>query len=111
MFTKLFLQTTDPKLNWNTFFSKEIMPRILISILFHTIVYVVVLNTANYIFTNRPLSKEINIRLSLSLFVIMFFGYIGRLLHSKETLTDFSNDYEKTRNYLQQHYNSWIFLG
>jgi len=111
MFTKLFLQTTDPKLDWSTFFSTPIMVMVILSIIFHTILYTAFLNIASFVFLNKFLNKQINARLICCLFLIMFFGYIGRLWHSKETLQDFSNNYEKAKYYLQQHYNSWIFIG
>ena len=57
------------------------------------------------------LSKNINIRLIITLLLIMFFGYIGRLLHVKEAHNDFNNDYDKTQKYVQTHYNSWVFIG
>jgi hypothetical protein len=41
----------------------------------------------------------------------MIFGYIGRIMHSKEVYKAFHSDEMLTRNFLNQHYNSWIFLG
>ena len=111
MFTKLFLQTTDPILSWNSFFSKTIMFAIILSVIFHIILYTLFCNIFSYVFFNKVLTNAVNIRLSLSLFFIMFFGYIGRLWHSKQVYKDLNFNYEKTRNYLQQHYNSWIFIG
>ena len=35
------------------------------------------------------LSKNINIRLIITLLLIMFFGYIGRLLHVKKNIQRF----------------------
>ena len=111
MFTKLFLETTDPNLTWKKFFGLNILLMIFISIIFHTILYTGFCNVVSYIFYGKILSKNINTRLVLALILIMFFGYIGRLWHSKQTYNDFNNDYEKTKKYLEQHYNSWIFIG
>jgi hypothetical protein len=41
----------------------------------------------------------------------MIFGYIGRIMHAKEVYRVFHGDEKKTRDFLNQHYNSWIFLG
>ena len=32
-------------------------------------------------------------------------------MHAKEAYNDFNHNYDKTKNYIQQHYNSWIFIG
>jgi uncharacterized membrane protein YqjE len=111
MFTRLFLETTDPKLSWKKFFGLNIFFMIIISVIFHTILYTSFFNLVSYIFNGKILSKVINFRLIICLLLIMFFGYIGRLWHSKQTYNDFNNDYEKTKKYLEQHYNSWIFIG
>jgi hypothetical protein len=111
MFTKLFLLTTDPKLRWSSFFSVSIFSMITISVLFHTIIYALFCNIVSYIFYGKILSKIVNIRLCIALLLIMFFGYIGRLMHAKEAYNDFNDNYDKTKNYIQQHYNSWIFIG
>lgn len=111
MFTRLFLETTDPKLSWKKFFELNIFSMVIISVVFHTILYTLFCNVVSYIFYGKLLNKNINIRLIVSLLLIMFFGYIGRLWHVKESYSDFNNDYEKTKIYLQTHYNSWVFIG
>ena len=111
MFTKLYLETTDPNLSWENFFGLNIFSMIIISILFHTILYTLFLNMISYIFYEKMLSKNINIRLIVSFLLIMFFGYIGRLLHVKEAYNGFNYDYDKTQKYVQAHYNSWVFIG
>jgi hypothetical protein len=111
MFTSLFLETTDPRLSWKKFFGLKIFFMIIISIIFHTILYTLFCNIVSYVFYGNILSKNINIRLIICLLAIMFFGYIGRLLHVKEAYNDFNHNYDKTKNYVQPHYNSWIFIG
>jgi len=111
MFARLFLETTNPNLSWNRFFSVDIFSMIIISILFHTILYTLFFNVVCYIFYGKLLSNLINIRLIIALLLIMFFGYIGRFAHVKEVYNDFNHNLEKTNNYVQQHYNSWIFIG
>jgi hypothetical protein len=111
MFTKLFLETTDPSLAWKKFFGLNIFSMIIISIIFHTILYTLFCNLVSYIFYGKIMSKNINIRLISSLILIMFFGYIGRLWHVKEAYNAFNYNSEKTKNYVQSHYNSWVFIG
>ena len=111
MFTKLYLETTDPKLSWEKYFGINIFSMIIISIVFHTILYTIFFNIISYIFYEKMLSKNINIRLIIALLLIMFFGYIGRLLHVKEVYNGFNYDYDKTQKYIRAHYNSWVFIG
>jgi len=111
MFTTLFLETTDPNLSWKKLFGLNIFSMIIVSVVFHTILYTSFCNIVSYIFYEKMLSKNINIRLIITLLLIMFFGYIGRLLHVKEAYKDFNNDYNKTQTYVQAHYNSWVFIG
>lgn len=111
MSTKLFLETTNPKLTWNEVVKKNIIFSIFLSIILNTTVYTIIFNLASYIFLGRILSSKINIRLITVLIIIMIFGYIGRIMHAKEVYKAFHGDEKKTREFLNQHYNSWIFLG
>jgi len=111
MSTKLFLETTNPKLTWNDVINKSIIFSIFLSIILNTTVYTIILNLISYVFLGKILSNKINIRLTMVLIIIMIFGYIGRIMHSKEVYKAFHGDEMLTRNFLNQHYNSWIFLG
>ena len=111
MFTKLYLDTTNPKLSWNKFFSKEILLPVIFSVLFHTIIYALFFNMVSFIFSGKILNRKINIRLISSLIILMFFGYIGRFIHVKQVYKDFNYNDKETREYLNTHYNSWIFIG
>jgi hypothetical protein len=111
MFTKLYLNTTDPNLQFYQLFQKQIIIPMIFSILFHTVVYTSFFNLASYIFLNKLLSKQINTRLILSLLVIMFFGFIGRFFHVKDVYKGYNENYEKTRNHLDKLYISWIFIS
>ena len=64
---------------------------------------------ANYIF--EALTYRVFLFLVIALIFIMCFGYIGRVAHCKQSFKDFNYDLDKTSNFLQQHYNSWIFIG
>ena len=52
-----------------------------------------------------------NLRLVFILIIIMYLGYIGRFFHSKDIYSTMNNDDKLTRDFINQHYNSWIFLG
>jgi len=111
MFTKLYLETTNPKTSWNRFFSTTILSLIAMSVIFHTILYTLFFNVVNFIFFGKLLSKKINIRLISCLLLIMLFGYLGRFIHVKQVYKDYNYNNEKTKEYLNTHYNSWVFIG
>lgn len=109
MFTKLYLETTNPNLSVSNLFRPKILGPMIVSILIHTIVYILFCNMISWIFFGKILSRIINMRL-MSLIPIMFFGFIGRLLHVKEIYKSYG-DMEKSREYIDKHYVSWVFLS
>jgi hypothetical protein len=110
-FVDNYLTTTNPKLNNYEFFNIYNLFNILIVIIFHIIIYVSFFNMINYIFNNRLLNNSINNRLILILFIIMLFGFIGRFYHSKAIYKSFNYDIKKTREFIDTHYNNWLFIG
>jgi hypothetical protein len=111
MFTELYLQTTNPILPFSSLFGSFILTGIIISVVFHTIIYMSFFNLFSYIFYSRILSASINIRMVTSLALIMFFGFFARFLHVKEIYKAYDNDLEKTRNHLDTLYIGWIFIS
>jgi len=111
MFTKLYLDTTNPKLEFHELFDKKILFPMILSVLFHTIVYFSFLNIVSYIFFGTILTNKINNRLLFFLIIIMSFGFIGRYFHAKEIYNAYNSDILKTTNYLDKHYISWVFLS
>jgi hypothetical protein len=111
MFTKLYLETTNPKLTLSELFGPKILSLMILSILVHTIVYNLFCNMVSWIFFGSILSNKINMRLVLSLIIIMFFGFIGRFIHVKEIYKAYNGNMEKTREYIDKHYISWVFLS
>ena len=111
MFTNLYLDTTNPKLKFGELFKKPIFVPMILSIIFHSVIYTLFCNMVSYIFLNKVLSKSINIRLVLFLIPIMFFGFIGRFYHVKEVYKAYNGDLIKTRNHLDKLYISWIFVS
>jgi hypothetical protein len=111
MFIETYLQTTDPKLPFSEFIRAPILTNILISVVFHTIVYGSFVNLLSFIFTGKVLSMPINYRLLLSLLFIMVFGFVARFLHVKEIYKAYNNDLDKTRSHLDKLFISWIFIS
>lgn len=111
MFTELYLKTTDPRLPFSHLLDWPILTQILISIVFHTIVYSSFVNLFSFIFVGKILSTSINSRLLLSISMIMFFGFIARFMHVKEIYKAYQNDLDKTRNHLDKLYITWIFIS
>ena len=111
MFTELYLQTTNTKLPFGSLFNPKLLFYIIISVIFHTIVYTAFCNLVSYIFFGNLLSRTVNIRLIISLLIIMFFGFFGRFLHVKEIHKAYNYNVEKTRQHLDNLYISWIFIS
>lgn len=110
MFTELYFKTTDPQMGFSVFV-KENLRGISLSILFHTFIYVLFFNLVSYIFFNKPLATKINVKLVISLFVIMILGYIARFYQVKDIYQRYANDLEKTRKHVDKAYVTWVFLG
>lgn len=111
MFTDLYLQTTNPKLPFSALFAQSVFTGIILSVVFHTLVYTAFFNLASYIFTGKLLSTPINMRMISALTIIMFFGFFARFLHVKEIDRAYGGDIEKTRKHLDRLYIGWIFIS
>jgi hypothetical protein len=111
MLTDLYLQTTDPKLTAGELFKSNIFPKIVASVVLHTVIYAAFLNMASYIFTGKMLSSAVNMRLISVLCVIMFFGFFARFYHVKEIDRAYKGDADKVREHLDKLYIGWIFLS
>jgi hypothetical protein len=110
MFTDLYFKTTDPKMGFSDFV-KENLRGISLSILFHTLIYVLFLNLVSFIFLNKPLTLKINVKLVISLFIIMILGYIARFYQVKDIYQRYENNLEQTRKHIDKAYVTWVFLG
>jgi hypothetical protein len=111
MFTKLYLLTTNPNLSMNQVIQHNVLLLVLFSVLFHTIVYATAVNWIYFIFNGKILNNVINVRLISSLIIIMIIGYISRIIHVKTIYNDFNHNNQKSTEFINQHYNSWIFIG
>ena len=110
MFTELYLSTTNPNISLSEMISRNTVP-LLISILFHTILYMLFVNMVSYIFFGKLLSMKINNRLFVILILIMTFGYIGRFYHVKDVYQAYNKDMTNTRAHLDKLYITWIFIA
>ena len=111
MFTDVFLTTTDPKLSIDQFFQGKIISKIILSILFHTVIYTAFFNLISYIFFGKMLSNKINQRLLICALLIMTGGYLARFYHVKEIYRAYNNDETRTREHINQLFISWLFVG
>jgi len=111
MFTKLYLDTTNPKLQFRDLFHSSIFIPIIVSVLFHTFIYTLLCNMANYIFFKKFLSNETNKMLLTFLIPIMFLGFFARFYHVKEIYNAYNGDMVKTRKHLDKLYISWLFIS
>jgi len=110
MFTKLYLDTTNPKLKLYELFKPKILFPMIGSIVFHTLVYTLFCNLVSYIFMSKLLSKQVNTRLVISLIIIMIFGFIARFYNVKDIYQTYHN-MKKTREHLDKLFISWIFIS
>ena len=111
MLTKLYLDTTNPKLSFGQLFSASIMPALLFSVIFHTLVYASFVNLVTFIFIGKILGAGINVRLVTALLLIMFFGFFARFVHVKDIYEAYGRDAKKTREHLDNLYIGWIFIS
>lgn len=110
MFARLYHITTDPDTTWKVFFSCPVVSLMIVSIFFHILIYVLFFNIVSFVFFNRTLSEAINTRLIIVLGVIMVIGYIARFYHVKSVAAVF-HDKRQAREYIDQRYNTWLFLA
>jgi len=111
MLTKLYLDTTNPTLGFSHLFGPKILGPMVFSVVLHTAIYALFCNMISWIFFGSILSKVVNKRLLTSLLAIMTFGFFGRFFHVKEIYSGYGRDAEKTREYIDKHYVSWVFLS
>lgn len=113
MFSKLFFETTAPESEYSRLLSLDV----LFSIVFHALVYMLVVHLVGYIF-NIKISKEICIKIFIAFIVIMVIGYPARLMRVKclrNTLMDYGFDEKTARqiavSMMNNGYFTWFFMG
>jgi len=111
MLTELYLKTTNPKTKFSELLKPHILFSIIISVVFHTIIYISFVNIVSYIFLGKLLEKIVNIRLLIFLLFTMFFGFFARFFHVKEIYKAYNYNMEKTRKHLDKLYITWIFIS
>lgn len=104
MFTDLYVETTNPTLTLSEFLSVRLLTKMVASVLFHTILYVVSLNMVSYVF-GYTLSSDVNIRLSIFLVLVMSLGFVARFYRVKELY------HYGGKEYVDKAYITWYFLS
>lgn len=108
MFTRLFLETTDPLRQVPIV---KLLPTIAASVLFHTLLYAAFFNLVSWIFVGKGLTWAVNTRLVGSLLVILSLGFAARIYHVQEIHRAYNYDTVRTRKHLDRLYITWIFLS
>ena len=108
---KVYLDTTNPEASYSSLFSTDV----LLSILFHSVAYVLIINGILLLFDKKVIAFEV---LFLILVIIMILGYIGRLYRAKTILNEFvemgytkEESIEKTSDFMRTGYFTYYFLG
>jgi hypothetical protein len=108
MFTDLYLKTINPSLTYTELF--KLFPDILLTVLFHTVLYTASFNAVHYIFLGNFINSIINTKIIIALIIIMITGFVARLWHAKEIYNAYK-DLEKTKKHLDKTYLTWYFLS
>lgn len=113
-FTDTYYKTTHPKTDYNELLSMNVGK----SILFHTIVYIGFLYMLKFVSNIKIIEEKHLFSLILVLFLIMIFGFLGRLMRSKsvyEKELEIHNDEEKalqeTKRLMDTGYFTWFFCS
>ena len=110
--TNLYFKTTNPETQYKELLSRDVF----VSIIFHTISYLILVKIFSFIFSIK-ISNNSYFKLFLFLIIIMSLGYIGRLYRSKNIYNYYlkynnkSNANLLTRQLINQDYFKFYFLG
>jgi len=88
--------------------TRENFRLLVLSILFHTIVYSSFLNMVSFIFFGKILSTIVTIQLIIALLMILSFWYFDRYYHVKNIYTAYGQ-YGKSE--IDKFFISWFFVG
>ena len=101
MFTKIYKETTDPNVGYSRLLSFDVI----LSIILHTIAYILIICVIAYIF-NIKLKKKIYHRIVIFLIVVMTIGYPFRLMRVKSLVKN-----GLSPNIINNGYFTWYFIG
>ena len=102
LFNNIYIETTDPSTNYTRLFSYDIT----ISILFHTVFYMLIVYVISFIF-NTKISNNSYKKLFCILILVMTIGYILRLCRVK-SLHDLNPELLKA---VRQTYFTFYFFA
>ena len=107
---EIYLQTTNPKESYLRILKADVMTSILIHVILYVICFYLLTKVTN-------IKIKIDEKLIIGLFILMTFGYLGRLIRSKIIFKKFLKNnkeklaLEKTRKIINSTYLVWYFLG
>jgi len=108
MFTQLYLQSTDPLRRTSM---ADMVPAMVGSIVFHTLLYTAFVNLVSFIFVGKLLSNMVNVRLVVSLVLIMCVGFVARVYHVQDIYRAYNYDSHQARGHIDHRFITWPFLS
>lgn len=102
----IYVKGTDPATDYADLLCSET----LISIMFHSFVYLVIILIVYKIMTNIPMKSKTAIIIWLILVLIMMIGYPLRLMRAKQLMA-ITKSKEETRGIMNSAYACWYFMG
>lgn len=112
LFSRVFFETTHPL----TPYSRLAQLDVLVSILFHTVSYLLIVYIFSFLFSLK-IKQQTYVKLSIFLLVVMSFGYIGRLYRIKNNYKyliknhDDEDALQITNMLTYNGYYTYYFLG
>ena len=112
IFSRVFFDTTDPLTPYQRLLNLDV----LISIVFHTVSYLLVVSVFSLLF-NLKVTYRTYVKLSIFLLVVMSLGYVGRLYRIKSNYKYLKSTHgheealEITNMLTYNGYYTYYFLG
>lgn len=105
MFTKLYLDTTQPGQEPSSLLRDQ---RIYASAFVHTMIYMVLIAMISSVFSVKKIDY---INLFVVSMIIQIIGYPARAWHVNEIYKSYGENQEAAREHVDKHYISWVFIG
>jgi hypothetical protein len=112
IFTNVFFETTNPNTSYNRLLNIDV----LLSIIFHTLSYLLVIYIFSFLF-NVKINKDTYIKLALFFIIVMTLGYVARLYRVKSNYNYLKSIYGNkealniTNTLTYNGYYTYYFLG
>ena len=105
MFTKLYLDTTQPGQNPRKLLQDQ---RVYTSALVHTVFYMVLVVVIASVFKIKKIDMLNLFILSMTIQVL---GYPARAWHVNEIYKTYGDNFEAARAHIDKQYITWFFIG